>query len=143
MSESRDQMVGALKSVVIPVLRERGFKGSLPHFRRRAPDRLDLMTFQFDKWGGGFTIEIAQAPLEGITTSWGEAVRPEKLTAGDIHPNYRPRLNPPSSVGKDGWFRFDSAISPEDFLAVASAVLPSLEEAESLFNQFPQALSGE
>ena len=34
MSDSRDQMIAALREVVIPVLRDMGFSGSFPHFRR-------------------------------------------------------------------------------------------------------------
>lgn len=33
-SNERKKMDAALKQVVIPILREQGFKGSLPHFRR-------------------------------------------------------------------------------------------------------------
>jgi hypothetical protein len=48
----------ALKGRVIPTLRQAGFTGSFPHFRRIQGERTDLITFQFDKWGGGFVIEI-------------------------------------------------------------------------------------
>ncbi len=34
MSLGRDNMISAIKTNVIPELRERGFKGSFPHFRR-------------------------------------------------------------------------------------------------------------
>src|SRR5947208_777433 len=32
MSDDRDKMIETLKEYVVPVLRERGFKGSFPHF---------------------------------------------------------------------------------------------------------------
>jgi hypothetical protein len=54
-------MEAELKSAVVPKLRSHGFKGSYPHFRRFADERIDLLTFQHDKWGGGFVIEIACA----------------------------------------------------------------------------------
>jgi hypothetical protein len=44
-------MVSSLKSIFVPALRERGFKGSLPHFRRLMSDRIDLLTIQFDRRG--------------------------------------------------------------------------------------------
>ena len=53
-----------LKATVIPELRARGFQGSLPHFRRRRPDRIDLLTFQFDRSGGRFVVELAQCGPE-------------------------------------------------------------------------------
>jgi len=67
----RDEMISSLKSVFVPALRERGFKGSLPHFRRPMQDRIDLLTIQFDRWGGGFVIEISKCAPEGITMPWG------------------------------------------------------------------------
>jgi hypothetical protein len=30
------------------------------------------LTFQFDRHGGGFVIEIGQCPADGCTTHWGE-----------------------------------------------------------------------
>nr|WP_268888411.1 DUF4304 domain-containing protein [Heyndrickxia shackletonii] len=42
-------MISALKKIVVPELRERGFKGSFPHFRRIFENKIDLITFQFDK----------------------------------------------------------------------------------------------
>jgi Domain of unknown function (DUF4304) len=56
MSLPRQLMEQALKAYVVPVLREHGFAGSLPHFRRLRSDCVDLLTFQFDKNGGGFVI---------------------------------------------------------------------------------------
>src|SRR5262245_45770115 len=47
-------MRAALKRVVVPELHRRGFAGTLPHFRRVVGARLAVMSFQFDKWGGGF-----------------------------------------------------------------------------------------
>jgi Domain of unknown function (DUF4304) len=41
-------MVLSLKELFVPALRQRGFKGSLPHFRRPLKDRIDLLTVQFD-----------------------------------------------------------------------------------------------
>jgi hypothetical protein len=63
----RDDMVLSLKQLFVPALRERGFKGSLPHFRRPLGNRIDRLTVQFDKWGGGFVIEISNCAPEGIT----------------------------------------------------------------------------
>lgn len=49
-SNEREMMDNALKKVVIPFLRQQGFKGSLPHFRRMNENNIDLITFQFNKW---------------------------------------------------------------------------------------------
>jgi hypothetical protein len=41
MSDKRDRMIETLKEYVVPVLRERGFKGSFPHFRHPTERSID------------------------------------------------------------------------------------------------------
>ncbi|MGY8643866.1 MAG: DUF4304 domain-containing protein [Verrucomicrobiales bacterium] len=41
----------ALKSIVVPDLRTRGFKGSYPNFFRERDGHIDLLGFQFNKYG--------------------------------------------------------------------------------------------
>jgi uncharacterized protein DUF4304 len=59
MSESRDKMIDALRRVIVPTLRNMGFTGSFPHFRRIRETRIDLLTFQFNRSGGSFVVEVA------------------------------------------------------------------------------------
>lgn len=118
-----DAMMASLKNLVVPVLRERGFKGSFPHFRRLKNDQIDLLTFQFDRHGGGFVIEISKCPPEGFTTAWGKQILPNKVTAWDM--NERHRLGAPA--GGDHWFRFDDG-TPTD--RVASSAVSHLGEAD-------------
>ena len=121
-------MDAALKERVVPVLRARGFKGSLPHFRRILSDRVDLLTVQFDRHGGGFVVEISRCDPSGVTTAWGEHIPAAKATAHDLHPDKRQRLGSRRS-GTDGrWFRFDRAMSAA---TAAKAVLSHIEEAET------------
>jgi hypothetical protein len=127
-----DSMIAALNAVFVPTLRERGFKGSFPHFRRIKPDRIDLLTVQFDKWGGGFVVEIAKCGSEGITMPWGLQIPPNKVRAWDVYPPHRPRLGAPSP-GQDGvWFRYDDGTPLE---TVARRVLTYLPEAEAYWNR--------
>lgn len=125
MSSERDKMISALKNIVVPELRAKGFKGSFPHFRRISEDKIDLMTFQFDRYGGGFVVEAAVCSPEGVTFSWGEKVPPNKVTAHDV--NDRLRLNE-----KNGqWFRYDVEKESENiYEEVAKEVLKHLIEAE-------------
>ena len=83
-NSSGKEMIKYLSELVIPVLRRKGFKGSFPHFRRLTSDRINLLTFQFDKYGRGFVIEIANCKVTGFTTYWGEKIQPNKLTAHDL-----------------------------------------------------------
>ena len=52
-------MLSALRRKVIPGLREAGFTGTFPHFRRYNGDSIDLITFQTNKYGGSFLIELS------------------------------------------------------------------------------------
>ena len=125
MSLGRDNMISVLKKTVIPELRQRGFKGSFPHFRRIKEKKIDLMTFQFDRYGGGFVIEVGVCSPEGYTHYWGEKVPPNKVTAHDLNNRLRLKKN-------DGpWFRYDVEIESGDiYEIVANEVLQHLYEAE-------------
>ena len=122
MNGRHKEMVAALKREVLPLLREQGFKGSFPHFRRHTGNAIDLITFQFDKWGGGFVIEIARSPPDGLVTPWRETIPPEKVKAWDVHPTGRKRIKATADQGVDGWFRFD--VNPID--QVAALVVKTL-----------------
>ena len=136
MSEGQAQMKKALKDVVVPHLRGYDFSGSFPHFRRRRPDRIDLFTFQFDRHGGGFVIEIGQCPAEGVTTHWGKKIAPEKVTAWDLSSKQRARVHPHIGSGTDSWFHYDGAAAQDVFKQTAESVLPFLEHTERMFDDF-------
>jgi hypothetical protein len=97
-------MIAALGECVIPVLRERGFTGSFPYFRRMTPAAVHLLTFQFHTYGGSFTVEVASCSAEAYTV-WGDNIPANRVTAHDI-PFERTRLG---AVGDqvDHWFKFD------------------------------------
>jgi len=127
-----DSMIAALKAVFVPALKERGFEGWLPHFRRIQATRIDLLTVQFNTWGGSFIIEVAKCPPEGITTAWGEFIAPNKCRAWDVPYRSRHRLGAPTP-GRDGvWFRYDDGTSVE---VVAQKAAGYLSEADHWWNQ--------
>ena len=132
MSKDRDAMNAALSEIVVPVLRSKGFKGSLPHFRRIANGTAELLTFQFDKWGGRFVIEIARCSDQGYTMHWGKHIPANKVTAWDLAPQNH-RIQPREGSGTGAWFRFDTGFPP--FLIsrttkAAQEVLKCLPHAE-------------
>ena len=105
---ARKEMVKSLSEIVIPVLRQKGFKGSFPHFRRLTTDRINLLTFQFDRSGGGFVIEITNCQPNGFSTSWGTKIEPNKLTAHDLFFRKRIQSNMDTTSSlTDDWFRYD------------------------------------
>ena len=129
MAADRQKMIDVLKLLVVPSLRDRGFKGSFPHFRRIEQNKTDVLTFQFDKWGGGFIIEIGSGTPEGTILPWGEVVPATKLTAHDLYGSDRARLSsgPKTKTGK--WFRYDDN-TQESFEAAADEVLNLLPQAD-------------
>lgn len=106
MAAYRQRMNDALKLKVVPYLREHGFKGSLPHFRRIGASKTDVITFQFDKWGGGFIIELGRVPTDDVLVMpWGKEVPAAKLTTYMLADRVRLGADP---TGKDEkWFRYD------------------------------------
>jgi len=110
---TRDDMIASIKRIIVPELRNRGFTGSFPHFRR-IHDQVDLLTFQFDRNGGGFLIEIAKGEIDGFKTHWGKQIPASKLKAWDLHPDQRTRLKPIPGSGTDSWFRYDRSVSCDD-----------------------------
>ena len=119
-------MIVALKNIVVPKLRQKGFTGSFPHFRRLRTGQIDLMSFQFDKWGGGFVVEISKCGSEGVTMTWGERIPPKKVTAQHLHPNDRLRLGC-EGPSTDHWYRYDRGRSPD---IVAQEVVQQLDIAD-------------
>ena len=107
----------------------------MPHLRRVGTSGVDLITFQFDKWGGGFVLEIAGASLDGFTTHWGLHIPVNKLRACDLHPDDRHRIQAREGSGTDAWFRFDQE---EPARRVAQRVLQSLSGAEAWWQAMVQ-----
>ena len=56
---NKEIMRAALNTHVISRLRERGFTGQYPHFRRESGVTVDLISFQTNSWGGSFTVEVS------------------------------------------------------------------------------------
>jgi len=121
----RNSAIAAIKSMIVPDLRAAGFKGSFPHFRRPNKDNgFDLLSFLFDKWGGGFLIELSVAYpyreeykncyLLGLKPM-GEEVK--KLDVGNTL--VRHRLS-----GNDGdWFRYETiGVEPAVELAKTAVI---------------------
>jgi hypothetical protein len=126
MSDLRQAIEEEIKGLVLPALRASGFKGSFPHYRRAVRGGIDLLTFQFDRHGGGFVVEIARCPGDGITTPWGKRVLPNKVTAWDLHPEMRYRIQPRSGGGTESWFRYDRG----NVKQAAKQLLENLPSAE-------------
>ena len=127
----RNEMDQAIKSLILPRLREMGFKGSLPHLHRPRNGACDFLTIQFLSVGGAFTIEIARASKDGLLFH-GRHIPVTKLNSTYLQPRHR--LGAPLSGG-DHWYRFD--VSGTE--AAAKQVLADLGSPSvwSLVDSFP------
>lgn len=91
MSALRESMEAELKSVFVPQLRAASLNGSFPKFRRLVEEGIDLLSFQFDRNGGGFVIEtqptvaaeVRRQPSESLSHDFprGAAHRSPRLRA--------------------------------------------------------------
>lgn len=107
-SSDRDEMIKNLNKIVVPALRQLNFKGSFPHFRRLTTDRINLLTFQFDRHGGGFVIEIANVKNEPYELA-GQLIEKNKLTAHMVNKRMRiqPIMHKNGDSSTNDWFRYD------------------------------------
>ncbi|HYH69459.1 MAG TPA: DUF4304 domain-containing protein [Urbifossiella sp.] len=114
-ASSRAAMTAELKRVVVPVLRELGYSGTFPHFRRTRGKRVSLLGFQFSSWGGKFCVGVGTFPAGGYERG-GEIIPADRVRLRDLV--RRTRLGPEDGDG-DGWFDFDGG----DYATVAEAVI--------------------
>ncbi|MFJ7406288.1 MULTISPECIES: DUF4304 domain-containing protein [unclassified Lysinibacillus] len=140
LSNSRILMIKALKKLVVPYLREHGFKGSFPHFRRLNEGNIDLVTFQFNRYGGSFVVELAVCGKNGTTMSWGEKVPPNKVTAHDVGNRFRLREDIYGTDDNECWFHYEEAKTDEDFDVVALKVLKCIQDVSD-FNWIKKRVS--
>jgi Domain of unknown function (DUF4304) len=64
MNKRRRAIDSLLRHTCVPLLRERGFRGAHPHFRRLHGEHVDLLMFQFRRDGTSFVVEISYADPE-------------------------------------------------------------------------------
>lgn len=128
-------MDSAIKEIAVPFLREKGFKGSLPHFRRIKEDRINLLTFQHSLYDEKFVIELSNCQTGGIITSWGKKIEPNKCTAHDM--GYRRRLGS-EKYNTDYWFDYNKTSFFFDiYKKRAEEIIELWNEAEEWWEQDP------
>lgn len=129
MNLEKKQMIDSLKRIFIPEIRKLGFKGSFPHFRKTENVITNLLTFQFDRNGGGFVIEIANHAGNEFKTSWDKVIPLSKLTAHDLY--IRKRIYPETEEEPNGtydWFRYDIKANFDELSCKAILKIPAMEK---------------
>jgi len=126
MSESRDKMIAELKQIVIPTLRNMGFRGSIPHFRREHDGQLDLLMFRFATWGGSFVVDLGYCPASGYTSRYGKQYSPLEVRVN--HLMYWEKLclgsHPPKIAERR--FRYDTDDDKTVYTDIALEILSLL-----------------
>ncbi len=125
------QMKGALRQYLAPALLARGFVGQFPVIRRVRASELDILELQFDKYGGGFRLNLGVCPSEGVTTSWGKKIAPEEMRFG--YPMTRSYYLEPRHVTQNRsagvWFCFNE----QNIIEVAKSMLAHVELIDHWF----------
>ena len=99
---NREIMLSALKEHTFPLLKKRGFTGKYPNFRRKFDNCIELISFQTNKWGGSFTIEVSAVFPESENKNYTLHDGVTEETFGVEATNHRYRL--PGMF--DGWFYY-------------------------------------
>ncbi|HET9493906.1 MAG TPA: hypothetical protein VFR15_06720 [Chloroflexia bacterium] len=100
-------MRAALKRIVVPALRTRGFTGELPHLRRVTPDATWTFSTRNWKWGGRFIVDLGRAPAGVYQTVTGELIAPTALTSWDLREADRATLRAVPHVPEEVWFSYE------------------------------------
>lgn len=125
--ERRKKMDAALKEIAIPFLRQQGFKGSFPHFRREKDGQLNLLTFQFSLYSPEFVVEIATCATNGHAI-WHSFLQPSECRVS--HMGKRLRIGSIKNK-KDYWYEFEKeSIFGNIYETRAKEVIENWNEAE-------------
>jgi len=120
-------MIAQIKKDIVPVLRRLGFTGTYPHYRRVAPQQIDLVTFQFYSSGGQFVVEVGKFPPTGYEL-YGRLIPPESVRMAHLL-QHRIRLGKTVEIS-DPWILFED----RDLPTVTAEVVRLLEtEAEEFW----------
>ena len=99
---NRDIMRSALKKHTITVLSQYGFSGKYPHYRRENDYCVDLVSFQTNKYGGSFSVEVSAVFPDSENANYCSYDKKSRETFMIDGTNERYRL--PGMF--DGWFYY-------------------------------------
>ena len=108
---NRDLMLSALKKHTFPLLKEQGFTGKHPHFRRKFDNYMELISFFTNKWGCSFVIEVAAVFPDADMPNYAVYEGATEETFGVEATNYRYRL--PGMY--NGWFHYRDVYEKRSF----------------------------
>lgn len=128
---NREIMMSALKKHTFPLLKEQGFVGKHPNFRRKLDNCIELISFQTNKWGGSFTVEVSAVFPNSQNKNYKLYDGVTEDSFGVEATNHRYRL--PGMF--DGWFYYRDVYRKSTLLF--GTIYYDVTEKESL-NYVPQ-----
>jgi len=96
----RRRLLARLRTELGPGLRQRGFKGTLPHLHRVRGSHVDLLMIQVDRYGGGFTLDLGRSSLDS-------GAAPSSMRFINVPSEHQARLTRDPTGWSDRWFRYD------------------------------------
>lgn len=96
-----------LETIVLQPLYAQGFTGKYPHLRKDNGSCIELITFQTNKYGGSFTVEVSAVfpHKDNKNFASNHAFNRETLNAWDTNARYRLKGM------YDGWFYYSDLYS--------------------------------
>ncbi len=135
MSEDKKlEMAKELKSFTVPKIKLLGFSGTFPHFRRKANDRFDFLSFQFNRHGGSFVLESGFSTKDDLS-DFAKTLPFTKLNYGHAHPKNRMRIKPDKIEQEDFWFEYHNFTRETQFQELAELVATLLPKVEQFLSQ--------
>jgi hypothetical protein len=124
--DNRREIIEVLDRIVVRSLKQRGFVGRFPHFRRITSDRIDLLSFFFMPKGHGFVFKFGRCGPGGLVKRNGKRVPPEKVTTGDLMLMQLAWISPDTrSNSPEFWFQYQPE-NPQSQREAAEKALPYL-----------------
>ena len=126
----------SLRARVLPALRQSGFSGDFPHFRRQTTTHFEFVTFQFNKYGGSFIIELGQWPIAQPVPDDAAGMPFAKLNSWCLPLAARARLSPALRDRPQRWFSYKPTLfgrSDARFDRAAKDLLGKLPEVLAWF----------
>ena len=127
-------MRGSFKSILIPALASRGFRGKRSTFRRFGPDYLDLLTIQYWKYGGSFILEFGRTARGDFQTNWGPIVPEDEMDVAHLPTTKRARLDERDPASDDIFrgFKYEGfGTDPNRYDALATRVANLLPQVDA------------
>ncbi len=129
LDEGRKIIIKKLKEIIVPKIKGMGFEGSFPHFRRINANKYEFLSFQFNKYGGSFVLEVGSGTKEDLPV-FARDLPFEKLNYSYVG---RRRRIQPDDLEKDFWFSYGNFTKDEQFENLARLVISVLPKAEEFF----------